>query len=282
MPRQPIEQELAAARTLAARLGLGEVEPTVLKLAKHTTLRLGALVARVQSSVEPGLATATMTREVAIARHLLQLGAPAVAPAIEPPPGPYEIEGCIVSLWAFVDHLPATETDAGTGGAALRAVHTALASCAEALPLYSKVLAECAALADDESAMAAAHPDDRFLLAGLVRAGLERLPADPDRWIALHGDTHLGNVLITAAGPIWADLEAVCRGPLEWDLANKSPAFLAAFEGIDVALLDQLSALRRACSAVWCWADAGRSREIREAAEYHTARLRQEAASRFT
>ena len=86
---------------------------------------------------------------------------------------------------------------------------------------------------------------------------------------------------MTAKGPIWTDLEAICCGPVEWDLANKPPAFLAAFEGLDIALLDELSALRRACSAVWCWADAGRSREIRAAAKYHTTRLRQEAASRF-
>ena len=63
MPRLPIEQELAAVRTLAARLGLGDVPPTVLKLAKHTTLRLGPLVARVQSSVEPALALATIDRK---------------------------------------------------------------------------------------------------------------------------------------------------------------------------------------------------------------------------
>jgi hypothetical protein len=281
MPRQPIEQELAAVRALAARLGLGEVEPAVLKLAKHTTLRLGPLVARVQSSVEPGLAMATMAREVAVARHLLQLDAPAVRPAVDPAPGPYETDGCIVSLWAFVDHRPADETDAAKAGVALRSVHAALAGDAEPLPPYSDVVADCARLAADEGAMAAAHPDDRALLAGLVRAGLERLPADLDRWIGLHGDTHLGNVLMTAGGPIWSDLEAVCRGPLEWDLTSKPPAFLEAFESLDIALLDQLSDLRRACSAVWCWADAGRSRETREAAEHHTTRLRNEAASRF-
>lgn len=213
-------------RSLAARLGLGEVEPAVLKLAKHTTLRLGPLVARVQSSVEPALATATMAREVAVAHHLFQRSAPAVRPAVEPASGPYEVGGCIVSLWAFADHRAADERDAGAAGAALGEVHAALATCAETLPPYSKVVAECAVLADDETAMSVARPEDRALLAELVRAGLERMPADPDRWIALHGDTHLGNVLVTATGPIWADLEAACRGPLEWDLVNKSPAFL--------------------------------------------------------
>jgi hypothetical protein len=36
MPRRPIEQELAAVRSLAARLGLGDTAPVVPKLARHT------------------------------------------------------------------------------------------------------------------------------------------------------------------------------------------------------------------------------------------------------
>jgi len=119
-------------------------------------------------------------------------------------------------------------------------------------------------------------------LARLVRVGLGELPTDPRGWIALHGDAHFGNVMITPAGAVWCDFEAVCRGPLEWDLCNKPETLLAGLEGVDRALLGQLGALRRACSAVWCWADAGRSAEIRAAAEFHTAQLRREAAaSRF-
>jgi aminoglycoside phosphotransferase (APT) family kinase protein len=125
--------------------------------------------------------------------------------------------------------------------------------------------------------MAAAAPDDRAFLARLVRSGLERAPSDPSEWIALHGDAHLGNVLMTSAGAVWADLEAVCRGPREWDLCNKPAAFLASFDGVDAALLGRLGGVRRACVAVWCWADAGRSPEIRAAAAYHTAQLRRDA-----
>lgn len=269
-------------RALAARLGLGPVEPTVLRLAKHTALRLGPLVARVQSSGDPGAALATMAREVAVAQHLARIGAPAVRPSTQPPPGPHAIDGCAVSLWTFVDHRPADDTDAAAAGAALRAVHAALASYAGPLPAWSDTVADCAALAEDAAAMAMARPDDRAFLAALVRSDLERPAPDPGRWIALHGDAHLGNVMITPAGAIWADLEAVCRGPLEWDLTHKPAAFVAGFDGVDPALLDRLSRLRSACSAVWCWADAGRSPEIRAAAEYHTDRLRAEAAaSRF-
>ena len=269
-------------RTLADRLGFGSAAPAVLKLAKHTTLRLGPLVARVQSAGDRDAARTTMAREVAIAQHLARLSAPAVRASVNPPPGPHEVDGCLISLWPYVEHRPAVEADTAGAGAALQRLHAALASCEAALPAFTEAVAGCAALAEDAAAMAAAAPDDRAFLAELVKTGLASLPADDTRRIALHGDAHLGNVMMTAAGPIWADLEAVCRGPLEWDLTDKPAPFVAAFDGVDKALLGQLSALRSACSAVWCWADATRSAEIRAAAAYHTARLRREAAaSRF-
>ena len=269
-------------RSLAARLGLAVDEPVVLKLARHTTLRLGPMVARVQSAGDLAKARAVMTREVAVAEHLARCVAPAVRPSADSPPGPHDLDGCVISLWSYIDHRAAVESDAATAGFALKQVHDALASYDGVLPAFSETVADCAALAEDAAAMAAAAPDDRAFLARLVRSGLEQLPSDTNGWIALHGDAHLGNVMMTPAGAVWSDLEAVCRGPLEWDLCSKPAAFLASFEGVDPALLDQLGALRRGCVAVWCWADAGRSAEIRAAADYHTAQLRREAAaSRF-
>jgi hypothetical protein len=282
MSRLPLERELAAVRTLGAGLGLGDFDPVVLKLANHTSLRLGPLVARVRSSGDVDEDRATMVREVAVATHLARLSAPTIKPSVDPPAGPHEVDRCLISLWAFIDHRAADEGDWAAAGAALKRFHTALTGYDGELPTYLQTVEGCAAVAEDAAAMAAAEPEDQRLLARLVREGLQHLPTDPWAWIALHGDTHLGNVMITPAGAVWADLEAVCRGPIEWDLCNKPASFPAAFEGVDPALLDQLGALRRACVAVWCWADAARSAEIRGAAEFHTAQLRREAAaSRF-
>ncbi|HEY1427383.1 MAG TPA: phosphotransferase [Caulobacteraceae bacterium] len=282
MGRRSTNDELAAVRALASRLGLAAAEPVVQKLARHTSVRLGPLVARVQSAGSPEAAWTTMAREVAVAQRLAAEGAPALRPSVDPPPGPYELDGCIVSLWPFVEHRPATEADGAAAGAALKRLHAALAGFEGPLPAYSEAVADCAALSEDEAAMSAARPEDRALLAGLVRAGLERLPGQSAGWVALHGDTHLGNLMVTAAGPIWADFEAVCRGPLEWDLLNRPARFRAPFGRLDAELLERLGALRLACVAVWCWADAERDPEFRAAAEYHTGRLRSEAAaSRF-
>jgi aminoglycoside phosphotransferase (APT) family kinase protein len=35
----------------------------------------------------------------------------------------------------------------------------------------------------------------------------------------VHGDSHLGNVLATAGGPLWGDWEDAFLGPAGWDLA---------------------------------------------------------------
>ena len=79
---------------------------------------------------------------------------------------------------------------------------------------------------------------------------------------------------MTPRGPAWCDLETACRGPLEWDLVQLPPAARRVFGPVDEGLLERLSELRSVTVAGWCWADADRSPEVREAAEYHLARAK--------
>jgi aminoglycoside phosphotransferase (APT) family kinase protein len=95
--------------------------------------------------------------------------------------------------------------------------------------------------------------------------------------ISLHGDTHVGNVMFADGGPVWGDLETACVGPLEWDLVQLPKAARAVFGPVDDGLLNRLGELRSATVAVWCWADAERSPEVRAAAEHHLARLKANA-----
>jgi hypothetical protein len=211
-----------------------------------------------------------MAREVAVAEHLARRGAPAVRPSDDPPPGPYEAEGCVISLWRYAPHRPADETrDAEAAGVALQTVHAALASYDGPLPPFGDAIASAGALLEDDAGLPALGAADRDFLTGAYRRGVERLGGISRRPLALHGDSHLGNVMVTDRGPIWGDLEAVCTGPLEWDLANKPAAFLQPFGDVDADALAWLGELRRVCVAIWCWADAERSAEIRDAAEYH-------------
>ena len=76
----------------------------------------------------------------------------------------------------------------------------------------------------------------------MLRAPAERVERCEGRLAAafLHGDTHLGNVIIVGrdSGVIWMDLEAACIGPREWDVGVKLPAATwSEFGALDPALL---------------------------------------------
>jgi len=277
MDRPGPDYDIAAARALAEDLGLGLIEPIVLKLAHHTTLRLSPLpiVARVQSS-EPALqAAAAMGRELALARHFRDAGAPTVAPLSDVPAGPHVVGQAVTTLWSYVEHAPPRgEADVTEAARALRLIHAALLGFEGQLPPFTDNLDRCAALLGDLTAMPMIAPTDRAFLAARLRSLRDELASFSFTPIPLHGDTHAGNVLFTAEGPIWADLETACVGPLEWDLVQLPPAARRLFGKVDRTLLAHLADLRSATVAVWCWADAQRSDEVRNAAQYHLRRLR--------
>ncbi len=269
------DHDIAAAKALATRLGLGVVEPQALKLAHHTTVKLAPLpiVARILSG-EPA-AGPRMASEVALARRLADAGAPVVSPTRDPPPGPHREGDSVVTLWDFVDHRRADETkDALAAAEALKAVHAAMAALEDALPPFTDGLAACADRLADRAAMAALAEPDRGFLDDRLQALRDELGTPDAGRRPLHGDTHLGNVLMTPRGALWCDLETACRGPLEWDLVQLPAAARRVFGPVDERLLERLSELRSVTVAVWCWADAGRSPEVREAAEHHLARAK--------
>lgn len=72
----------------------------------------------------------------------------------------------------------------------------------------------------------------------------------------LHGEPHLGNLIVTAEGPHLVDFEAVCHGPREWDLASMEEEVARAFGAVDEDLLARLRLLNSARVATWCLAGA--------------------------
>lgn len=276
MTRQSLEVEVAAAKAVAAKAGLGAVDPQVLKLAWHTTLRLAPLpiVARIQSGGSPH-AQSDMDRELAIAGALASLAAPTVRPATNVDAGPYLEDGCAISLWDFAVGREADgDVDAPEAARALRQVREALEQVDVELPSFIAAVETCETILSDTAAAPNLAPNDRRFLAeqyARLRDELDRRELDCR---PLHGDTHLANVLITRSGPLWMDLEAVCSGPLEWDVVTLPRSAWSEFPGLDPELMALLGQLRSLCVAIWCWADFHRSAETAEAATYHLGRLK--------
>jgi hypothetical protein len=193
----PLRAALSAGRVH----GLPTSDPVVLRdltnLIVH--LRPAPVVARVQLTLGALRGAAWARTEIDAALFLAAAGAPIAPPATDVDPGPHEIDGLLVTFWAFVDHDPAL-ADAAAAGSALRELHEAFAAYDGELPTCDR-LGEVRGLLDDPE----------------LRGFADRLP--PLDGAPVHGDAHLSNVLWTRDGPLWSDLENICRGPREFDLA---------------------------------------------------------------
>lgn len=176
-----------------------------------------ARVATLTAAVRAGGAERWLAREVAVATHAAARGAPVAAPSTLLPPGPHVEDGLALTFWALVPHDPDRAPGDRELGASLRRVHEALAGHDGELPASGGLLDEAHAILADVAVDGALTQDD----AGVLARAWQRLAslgeAGPAQ--ALHGDAYLRNVLATAAGPVWIDLEDTCRGPREWDLA---------------------------------------------------------------
>lgn len=160
----------------------------------------------------------------------------------------------MVTLWERLDSDSKRLIEPSDIGESLRELHKALDRYAGNLPSFEVSLDLAReALADDEL-MRSLREDDR----GLLRREFDRLREEaemrgyPER--SLHGEAHDRNLLSTPDGLRWIDLEGVCMGPLEWDLAFLPEEAAKLFPEADPELLRLLRTLNSARVATWCWA----------------------------
>lgn len=276
MLRLSLDAELAAAAKVAAKVGLGFVEPQLLHLGNHTTVRLAPwpIVARIASGTSFDFSHEGLSRELMVARHLASHEAPAVRPATGFAAGPYLEDDCAITLWDFVEgRAIETEADEMMAAASLQRVHAALADFEGELPSFLTKIDSCKMILADPAEAPKLAKTDRLFLEKVYAALRQRLNQGVSAWRPLHGDTHLGNALVSGSDVIWMDLEAACVGPLEWDVVNQPARTWPAFDGLDAALMNLLADVRSFCVSVWCWAEFDRSAASAEAAIYHLHQL---------
>jgi phosphotransferase family enzyme len=195
-----------AALAAAHGAGFAVERAEVARVASNVLVRLepGPLAARLTGATEGFRdSAANLRREVRLAAALAAGGAPVLAPL----GGPYEAGGRTVTLWPWLE-LHGDAGDAEQAGRALRGCHDALAD----LDPAGLELEPHAMLTEARRLALGALP---ALVPAIDRA-LATLAAAPQRIV--HGDSHPGNVLWTAGGPLWSDWEDAHLAPLEWDL----------------------------------------------------------------
>lgn len=277
MPRQPLEFELAAASKAAATAGLGTVTPELLHLGNHTSARLAPwpIVARIASGPSFDHSDGSIGRELSIGNFLARRRAPAVRPADIAEPGPHFVDGCAVTFWTFVDGTSVTTAfDERMAAAALRTLHEALADIPYELPSYMEKITSCESMLAHPDVAPQLPPTDRSFLQHVYQRVSGDLKGLGGAYRPIHGDSHVGNALITSDGPMWMDLESMCVGPIEWDIGFLPRATWSEFKDADTTLIRTLADARSFCVATWCWAEFDRSSACQEAALYHVAKLK--------
>lgn len=213
-----LDLPIRAAKETALAHGVTADRCEILQNGSTLVLRLTeTLVARVVQDVEgPRQGMDWFGREIAVARHLAERGAPVIPVHPELPPGPYERFGYPLNFWQYVtktDDEPAPQAV----GRTLYRCHEALRTFPDPLPQLA-ILTESLELLDLLERRGSFTPEIIRLLRGRLASSLEALRGFPLQ--PLHGDAHPGNLLNTREGPLWTDWEDTFLGPVEWDLAS--------------------------------------------------------------
>ena len=107
-------------------------------------------------------------------------------------------------------------------------------------------------LANREQSPALAAADRELLTDTVVRLGRAVGGSGRPEQL-LHGEPHPGNLLSTADGPVFIDLETCCRGPVEFDLAHAPEGVDPFYPGADLDLVRECRILVLAMVTTWRW-----------------------------
>lgn len=237
----PIAVAVAAGRELGLPVG----DPVLIDGAANSFvhLRPAPVVARVTGTVQRG--REALERELAFAR--------VAGDCVAQPYSDRIFEG--VTFWAYIEHRRNEPGDAPAIGRSLRRLHEQVRDAELDLVRFDRL--------DEVEHVAAGldHPDRQLMLEAIA-AARERVAKLDLVEQPIHGDAHQRNALITPGGPLWADLENVCRGPVEYDLAcmawrtkvhgwDGGPEALAAYGPHDAELVEELMPALAAFLVPW-------------------------------
>ena len=203
----PMDSEEDVAARVARRLGLVFTDTVVLDRGTNVLVHLSpapviARVTRLAHLIRP---VSDLAGAIAVARSALK--GRVVEPTKLVDPGPHVEDSRYVTLWAFYPGGPTTPLATPTEqGSSLRHFHEAARGHTARLRSFDP-RPEAVKIAD------LVDPD----VGAILRSAAGSMTVPDLVQQPIHGDAHEENAL---AGGIWQDLDDVCTGPVEWDLAS--------------------------------------------------------------
>ena len=249
---QPPERQraLAAAISVASELDLIADDAIVVHDSNRLAVRL--LPCDVLARVAPA-AHQVAQFEVELAQRLAETQGPVAALEPRAEPRAYEHDGFVVTLWTYYNPVTPQEISPADYADALERLHAGMRELDVRTPHFTDRVQEAQQLVESSNLTPDLADADRELLISTLRS---RRQAIGDRGAAeqlLHGEPHPGNVLRTAAGPLFIDLDTCCRGPVEFDLAHVPEDVSERYADADEELLSDCRILVLAMVAAWRW-----------------------------
>jgi thiamine kinase-like enzyme len=194
-------------------------------------------------------------------------------------------DGFAVTFWKYHEPLPAGDISPDEYAQALQGLHAEMRTVAVRAPQFTDRVDEAHTIVEDSSRSPELTDADRKLLIGTLRDLRRAIVARGATEQLLHGEPHAGNLLKTADGMRFVDLETCCYGPVEFDIAHTPIEVGRRYASVDRLQLRDCRILMLAMIAAWR-ADRddefpkGRQsrealiREIRKALDHHGIDLR--------
>ena len=160
-------------------------------------------------------------------------------------------DGFAMTFWRYYEPLPAGGITPDEYTRALEGLHAEMRRLTVAVPHFTDRVDEALATVADHERSPDLTVDDRELLTTtlrrLRRTVLERSVNEQ----LLHGEPHPGNVVKTADGLRFIDLETCCSGPVEFDIAHTPAEVGRRYAGADRLQLRDCRTLVLAMIAAW-------------------------------
>lgn len=250
METAEVSRALTATTSVASDLGLNVDDAILLQNSNRLAVRLLPcdVLARVATTVRRNQEGAAFELEMAL--RLAETGSPCEVPEPRVQPLVYVRDGFAVTFWTYYEPQSG-EVPPEEYARALEGLHAGMRQLDVAAPHFTDRVEEAQSIVRDRSQSPELGDADRELLTtalqGLRQPILDRGAAEQ----LLHGEPHAGNLLKTARGFRFIDLETCCYGPVEFDLAHAPDEVGDHYAYADRLLLRDCRILRPAIVAAW-------------------------------
>lgn len=251
MESPQVDQAVAATMSVALEHGLSVDGATVIQNSNRLAVRLVPcdVLARVAAPARRNHEVAAF--ELEMARRFEQTDSPVgvLEPRVEP--RVYLRDGFAITYWTYYEPVPAGDITSAEYAHALEHLHAGMRQLDADAPHFTDRVDEAETIVRNRSRSPELSDADRMLLANSLRSLRRDIVERSADEQLLHGEPHVGNLLKTASGLLFIDLEACCYGPVEFDIAHAPDEVGDHYALADRVLLRDCRMLVLAMVAAW-------------------------------